>query len=369
MRLATALLLLAAAGCDEAFGIKSVPPNSDTADASVDGPAPTMPADGSAAMCFGTAGRSLAPMLCIPANTVVPATLAATSINTDTACPIVIAQQDGPSLCVMVAQTISIAFGTTLSGHGSHPLVLIGENGITIDGTLDVSSTLAGAHGAGANTDCITTGIDGGPSSTGGAGGAGGSFGGAGGSGGSGSGVAGGTPAQRVLPLSIVRGGCPGGGGGQSNTGGTAESFGGGAVYLMSGQTITVSGTIDASGAGGTQGVNSSGGSGGGSGGLIGFDASSVVVVGSAKLFANGGGGGQGGVALAQPGTDPTLPLIAASGGASGGSGAGGNGAAGTATPSNGSPGGGGGGGGAGRILFFAGMTSVSSMAISPTPG
>ncbi len=362
MRLVGALCLLAV-GCDTAFGIRAVS-NPDAA-LVADVLAPS--SDGG--ICFGT-GAGLIAKLCVPPMVTVPAALTATSINTDSTCAIELLQKDGPSLCVVVAHAISIANGATLSARGSHPLLLLGEDSITISGTLDVSSSLTGVRGAGADSDCITTGIDGPPSQTGGAGGAGGSFGNRGGMGGGGSGVGGGAPAASIQSPLIVRGGCPGGGGGASNTPGTAETHGGGAVYLMSGQQITVAGTIDASGAGGAHGFNASGASGGGSGGLIAFDAPTVVVEATAKVFANGGGGGQGGVPLAASGLDPTAPLTIAAGGNNGNDVAiGGNGAAAMTSATAGQSGGGGGGGGAGRILVYSPAQMVPSTAVSPPPG
>src|SRR5438046_2495943 len=141
------------------------------------------------------------------------------------------------------------------------------------------------------------------------AGGAGGSFTGKGGNGGIAPG--GGNGGQSVngnATVTTLRGGCSGqdGNGNGKGTGG----HGGGAVYLIAGNRIDITGPgINAAGEGGAPGDGvmnvSSGAGGGGSGGMIGFDAQTMTC--SSLILANGGGGGEGsGIATTgAPGSDP----------------------------------------------------------------
>ncbi len=310
-------------------------------------------------------------------------------------CTEILPQRDGPALCVVAATSIVLSESATLRGvsvvpagmtiNGTNALVLVALDAIAIAGTIDVSThneTIGGdpVVGPGARTaaGCLALGIDGQPGSGsfGGAGGAGGSFGGAGGLGGHNNNNNGrGTPVAAATPT-VVMGGCPGGHGGAGaggSLGGGAGGGAGGAVYLIAGRSITIAGTINASGAGGrggNNGVDSSGaGGGGGAGGMIGVEADRLVMTDEAVLFANGGGGGAGAGNMnigvpGGPGADPTTATVAAGGGtATNGGGAGGigsfgatlNGAAGTkGGGSQPQSGGGGGGGGAGVIQIFA---------------
>jgi len=363
-------------------------------DASVD--APPLSDAGS---CFGD---KLLGSVCLQRTPTMSLSLAAT-INTASVgagnCSEIHAQTGGPSLCIIAGTTISVAAGATVRAIGANPLVLIATKSINIDGGLDVSShsndTIAGGAvlGAGARTaaDCAVIGLDGSPGKQvntnfyGGGGAAGGSFGGAGGAGGAGGkgNVAHGTPAPALAPPSVLVGGCPGGHGGDGDNGGGGAVGGnaGGAIYLLAGDSIAVTGKINASGAGGAgggTGVDSSGGGGGGgAGGMIGLEAARITVSGS--LYANGGGGGGGGGgspgAVGQPGADPTVVTTAASGGGGGGGG-GGNGGGGSvaAQPgtaglqgtNNNESGGGGGGGGAGVIRVFGVPPTSLGGTVSP---
>jgi hypothetical protein len=278
--------------------------------------------------------------------------------------------------CVVAATTISIS--AKLRGIGSKPLVLVASDSIavTLDGSIDVGShrfTGVGLPqiGAGADPSICAPGAL--PTSTGG--GAGGSFAGLGGSGGNGinAGTGGGRAgAAVVLPLTELRGGCPGQDGHSAADDQGAGGHGGGAVFLIAGTKIDVRGPINATGGGGGGGGEDSGGAqfiagggGGGAGGMIGFDA--PVVSCNNLLLASGGAGGEAsGAGFGQPGADPTTTSAAAGGrgNANGGDGGAGSSASVAAAGSAGVDGlvgayggGGGGGGGAGFIRAPAGAT------------
>jgi hypothetical protein len=275
--------------------------------------------------------------------------------------------------CVIAAGTIGIDSGVTVHARGSRPLVLVASMSITIAGTLDVSSSVAGTQGAAADVaGCASS-----TAPTASAGGAGGSFGSKGGDGG----VTGGGTAGNTITVSMLRGGCPGQNGG--GAGGGAGGHGGGAVDLIAMTSIFISGTVNASGAGGTNAgtMAASGGGGGGAGGYIGLDSASVTN--SGTLIANGGGGGEasGTASTGAPGHDPdtTAPFTPAAGGA-GGSTYGSDGGSGFAQGSSAQPGsntcltpcttptdGGGGGGGAGIIHVVPSQTVGGNVSPSAT--
>lgn len=266
--------------------------------------------------------------------------------------------------CVVAATSMNIA--GNLRATGTKPLVLLATGSITTTAEIDVGSHIdrdlgAPETGAGADPALCEPGMA--PDRTGGGGGAGGSFLGRGGAGGSGTSAPGGLAGPAAAPEAMLRGGCPGQGG-QGVTNNTGRGgHGGGAVLLISGTRIDVSGVIKATGEGGGGAAPTAGGGGGGGGGMIAFDA--PIVTCDEALLANGGGGGEGGGPLVggSAGWDPQYPDAATGGyggspdGGNGGSGSppsvaapGGVGAAGT--PNRG--GGGGGGGGAGRIIKIA---------------
>jgi hypothetical protein len=375
-------------------------------DAGVDsGPMPTF--------CYGSAAGLLGKLCFKEPPTGAVALSATTPINTASVtaggCTELRPQTGGPALCIIAGASIDIPATATFraivvnqsGATTSNPLVLIATQSITVEGTLDVAShvgaVIAGMPvlGAGARTavGCAAIGLDGAPGkpataqdSFGGGGGAGGSFGstgGAGGSGGNNNNVGHGNPVAGSVP-SLLVGGCPGGNGGNGDgalTGGGLGGGGGGAIFLLAGDSITVSGKINASGAGGDKGTagmfSSGGGGGGGAGGMIGLDALHITVTGS--LFANGGGGasGSGGnqTDSGTSGSDPSVALTAAPGGG-GNDGGGGGGAGSTASATgaagkNGSGGsqeaaGGGGGGGAGAIRVFGVPPASLTGSISP---
>jgi len=205
---------------------------------------------------------------------------AATTINTDTdtrcAALLPIGETD---VCAIAADHIKV--DATVKATGSRPLVLVATTTITVSGNLDGASDNASP---GPNSDPAICAA--GTNALGNGGGYGGSFGGIGGTGG---GVGGGTPAPSVTTIDKLRGGCASGIGG----GNVHAVKGGGAVYLIAVGSITVTGTINASGDSGEAGSGTAqGGSGGASGGMIGFDAPLVTVTSTGQVFANGGGAG-----------------------------------------------------------------------------
>ncbi|MBA3817951.1 MAG: hypothetical protein H0X17_03600, partial [Deltaproteobacteria bacterium] len=123
---------------------------------------------------------------------------------------LVVTQAEGPELCVMAAQQITVPQLARV--RGTRPLVLVATGTISITSSLDVASKETGRIGPGASADCAA-GDDGVGGVANASGGAGGSFGFRGGGGGSTTSLAGGTPGDEV-PLVTVIGGCSGGSGG-----------------------------------------------------------------------------------------------------------------------------------------------------------
>ena len=139
-----------------------------------------------------------------------------------------------------------------LIGVGPNPLVLVAAETFTVVGTIDVAShrMTPTTTGAGAESVCGMSnngGGNGGNMDGAGGGGAGGSFGTIGANGGTGrNGGNGGAALPIISSVTSLRGGCPGGGGGTGGGGGGAgaSGAGGGAVYLIAGNTLTISGNI-----------------------------------------------------------------------------------------------------------------------------
>lgn len=252
----------------------------------------------------------------------------------------------------------SLTITGTVTLIGAHPIALVADGAVTINGVLDArglcSSSVAGPGGFDGGS---TAGADGqAPASTmgGGEGAASDSGGGGGGhasAGGSGEDADGGQPYGDPTITKLVggAGGGAGGGGPMFGRGGG----GGGAVQIVSNTEIAVaSGGINAGGCGGKPGTgNNDSGGGGGAGGTILLEAPTVTV--AATLAANGGGGGGGGGPNAKPGDNGALGTTAAAGGS--GDAPDERGGAGAATGANAGSGGegstpGGGGGGLGRI-------------------
>lgn len=335
-------------------------------------------------VCYGAAPFSV----CLDSPPVGAQTLPAT-INTTNAALCAGAQTTGwttapqsqPAACFILKDTITVNGTVTVSGN--RPLVLLGASGVTINGTIDASSNnIAGSTGpASPSGDCDAFGQN--PANDGGGagGGAGGTFmtqGGAGGTGDGGSNVQAGTPAAaETAPVPKLRAGCNGQRGGNGSSGAAnasgAVGRGGGAVYVVTGGTLsmTANGVINVSGSAGSGGALFSGGSGAGSGGMIKLYAATLTAVAGARVMANGGGGAAGGddAGTGNDGNDPdpAQPQTAAGGGTGAGAN-GGGGFAGATAATKGSDGGnnkggGGGGGGGGYIQSNLALTNVTTSA------
>jgi hypothetical protein len=362
-------LVLALTGCRQLLGFETV--ELPTGDAGADDGSPndvpiTFDVTDAPPGCFGT-GIEIVCLKDMPTMPVAFTTPQA--LDTDSSPMCVGVQSASTPACVIAATSITV--NATLQVTGSRPLVFISLGALTVNGTIDASSTRAGAIGPAADFAGCSLGSN----ASGSGGGAGGSFGANGGDGGDGAGggqhgIAGSTGIPTML-----RGGCPGGIGGNGSPG--EQGHGGGAVYLISAQSIQLDATINASGAGGAGGREPSrGGHGAGSGGLIGLDAPTVTIGNGARVFANGGGGGEGAGtgSTGNPGEDPVAPTQPARGGkgTNGNSGDGGDGGFSNSSARNGgngvsSAGGGGGGGGVGYVLIFS-PSVMSNGQISPMP-
>ncbi|MBW2262228.1 MAG: hypothetical protein JRG91_09670 [Deltaproteobacteria bacterium] len=208
---------------------------------------------------------------------------------------------DLPELGVFSFQEFNVPDNYVVSAWGSRPMAILSEEASTIDGGVYVgcnwqtSDTYAGAmrsgEGDGAGGEGDSLGVGGGGVLDGGGGG--GAFGGAGGTGGGNEtslqGVGGTTyGTAELIPLLAGSGGGQGAGGG-SHWGGRS----GGALMLVSGDTLTITGWVDASGCGGVGAGSNEGGGGGGSGGGIILESPALVITG--EVTVNGGGGGSGG--------------------------------------------------------------------------
>ena len=293
-----------------------------------------------------------------------------------------------PPACFIIGTTVNVP---NVSVIGSRPLVLVALNNLTVTGMLDVAahSTPAVKGGPGAPaTACVATAeagdYDAGNNKEAGGGGAGGSFFGLPGRNGGAGDVntaAGGVAASALTTAPVLlRPGCNGQNSGDGSGGtGTAGvgGGGGGAVFLLAGGTLTITATggINASGAGGRAGGARSGGGGGGSGGMIVLHANAFTATTGARLIANGGGGAAGanqggGTAGNDPGT--TIPLVQAATvtGCGQGCGAGGAGAAQGAGAQLGGDGNDqlGGGGGGGGLGYIRTNQAIANLAASPTP-
>jgi hypothetical protein len=332
--------------------------------------------DAAASACFGTTLLHV----CLASPPTQPFAISSfTLIDTasTTACaPLV----SGGDYCVIAATTMTIT--GTLRATGRRPLVLIASESITATALIDVGSHRAATPEVGAGAEPPSCAVGTLPITLGGTngGGAGGSFLRAGGRGGDGTNAAGsgGTAGAAVAASRVtsLRGGCAGQPG--DGIAKTPGGHGGGAVFLIAGNAISVSGSggINAAGEGGGGAAPMArGGGGGGAGGMIGFDAPAITV--SSLILANGGGGGEASsdTNLGNPGADPSAVRAAAGGtggntnGGDGGAGAGGNPT--TAAGAGGGGGGttdlgGGGGGGGGTGLILAPATAVLGTLVSP---
>ncbi|HSR99064.1 MAG TPA: hypothetical protein VLM79_18545 [Kofleriaceae bacterium] len=282
--------------------------------------------------------------------------------------------------CAVAATSFVVAAGRKIRARGLRPLVLVSLTTFDLSGDIDVSSVQDGTAGAGALPAADCMGVTPPPVlPTGNSGGFGGSFGGKGSDGDAVGGNRGAASMFTVSWPSPLRGGCPGSAGAGS---GGFGGFVGGAVAIVA-DSISITGRINASGAGGRGGgVAKSGGGGGGSGGMIILDVppSRITRNAAGVLFASGGGGGEGGTGGSMPATgrdggNAVAPAVGALGGTSindggdGGLGSFGHVLNGGNTPGQGGggDGGGGGGGGGAGIIYAPGITGDTLIA-PPSP-
>jgi hypothetical protein len=362
-------LALAMSGCSAIFGIDSP----SLTDSGVTDVAPDAPP-----VCVGVGNYQVC-LANVPDRLDYPDT----TIVTDQQCGFY--DSSNPTWCIFAARHVKIT--GTLRATGASPFVLLATEDMTITetGSIDVASHASATPGAGIGAGgdavaCFPAG-EGVADANGGSGGAGATYGTQGGKGGSA--VKPGGAAVQVniqeIRAAFLRGGCRGGAGGTGSMASNIGGAGGGALYLAAKTTMTISGSINASGAGGGRGNTAKGGgSGGGSGGTIVLWAGSLVVTG--QVYANGGAGG-GGADTGAPGLvggESSNAESPAPGGLGGGATACGNGpgcgGAGAAKSGNAQDGyndttqagGGGGGGGLGVIRILSGQQAGGKF--SPLP-
>ncbi len=288
----------------------------------------------------------------------------------------------GPHVMVVRLRGMTLGGGHVLKIVGDKPVVFLVSGNVSVasGSSIDASAvgTTAGpggATGGAAPAWCAgSTGADAVSGNGDGPGGGGGGFGTAGGGGGNGqNGTPGGAGAVSTdTDLQPLRGGCAGGLGGHSSN--AAAGAGGGAFEISASGTISVAGTLSASGGAGKGQTGpcctGKGGDGGGSGGgILLVSPSAPVLSGAVRAHGGAGSGGEEGGTSSAGQDGHTADDTAASGGngqnlgGKGGSGgltrSGGASAAGTAGASDtiGLGGGGGGGGGGGRVVV---MTSAA---------
>jgi hypothetical protein len=357
------VVAIACAGCKQILGLHDLSKDAAHGDTTPVHDAPTDAPPG----CDGAGPY----VVCLSTQPTAAVTLGAQTIDTtmcafngNSAGQIYVPGMGHPALCVIAGRGISVT--GVVRGVGANPLAIVSTESLTIDRSagIDVSSAQGGSAGAGADyASCVVSGIDGQVGLSGG-GGAGGNF---GSSGGNGGGAGGGTSSPATGTPLFVRGGCRGGKGGDGMQG-AGGTFGdsGGAVYVLARGTLTIDGSIDASGGGGGASQNApkaGGAGGGGSGGMIVLYAPTVSQ--TADVFANGGGGGSVG---GNPGGEATSAAMPGPGGL--GPTSGGDGAYATATATSGvsgiSGGGSGGGGGVGVVKMLGG--GMLGANVSPPP-
>ncbi len=319
-----------------------------------------------------------------------PTSSATINTTTDGRC-IVKAQANGPELCILYFAKVDIPTGVTITVTGSRALVLASTTTLDIAGTLDVGSRRTRAErGAASNHSTCAYATNPESDGGGGGGGAGGSFSTQGGSGGAGDmndnndqggSALGGLPGTAIdEPPAVLRGGCQGQkAGNATNNGGGGGGASGGAVYLSARSTIDISGTVLATGAGGSGVSSRNGGGGAGSGGTIVIESQTQSAL-SGTFLATGGGGGEGGGAPnigqdpGESGDDATTAAAAAGGNAiaEGGDGGGGatssNNAVVPAGKGQDSDGGGGGGGGGNGFIYVRGAGRMLTGTFAPRP-
>jgi hypothetical protein len=245
--------------------------------------------------------------------------------NVDPNCTSVVAQADGPEICVVHAGSITIKPNQTLTIIGPRAIALVADRVLDVSGVLDVSADVeangpgGGTARSGSNAIYPNAGGGAGYRTNGGNGGIGGE------SPQSGGALNGGSPGSNPVAITQLLGGrrtqdAP------PETG-ISGGAGGAATLISCRDTVDVSGIIDAGGGGGhsafypgDQFADLRQGAGGGSGGTVVLQGMMVRVTG--QLFANGGGGGSGGLIVpgspqASPGADGTRSTMPASGGVS----------------------------------------------------
>ncbi len=251
---------------------------------------------GTPAECGARIVPRYVPQACAVASTSGPLTITTSSsldTSNDTACTGgVVTQTTGPNICVVRADTITVERNRTLTVRGTRALALVADGQLLIDGILDVSADL-GVNGPGGGfLKSGSTSVP--PAGSGGAG-----FKTAGASGGNsttnGGAANGGSAAMDPALLEEIVGGTTS----VMSTLSETAGGGGGAVTLISCQgLVSIVGTIDAGGGGGSGGLPdivhgfAVPAGGGGSGGNVVLQGFAVSVTG--ELFANGGGGGAG---------------------------------------------------------------------------
>ena len=320
----------------------------------------------------------------------------------------IVAQADGPTLCVIQSRTFRVRPQTRLVVIGERPLVIAASGNVDVEGVIDVSArgleSGPGGYRGGVTGDSPAAEVGDGEGPGGGGlgehddpwsdgGGGGGGLCGAGGRGGRGGAAAGGTSGGAVAPswdLTPLAGGSGGGRGRGivrgprvSDTNAGFGGAGGGALQISTPLELRLRGAIVAGGGGGLAGSrllsdNWGSGGGGGSGGSILLEATDVIFDDGSRIdVAGGGGGGGAGNTTAQDGEDGRDADPVARGGAGGSVyGAGGGDSAGGASV-GGEDGGdntgtgnnaGGGGGGAGCIMVrVARPASVDNAAANPS--
>lgn len=291
-----------------------------------------------------------------------------------------------PELLILTFDALSIGANARIRGTGDRAVLLYARRTIAVAGKIDFYAAeevpgpggKAGGSNVGQAGQCWFSGGEGSGGKTknedhaGGGGGAWGQDGAKGGDGAGQHGGAGGSTSSAPSSVVPLFGGCGGGAGGGTSSARGRGGAGGGALHLAAGESITISGAINAGGGGGDGGHEGGGGGGAGSGGTLFLEAPLIVVSGvTAANGGAGGGGGEPGTPSADDGDDGLPSASAAQGGASTGSksAAGGNGGIQATAPKVGADGsdtGGGGGGGHGRIHFRAATPQISGV-VSPT--
>jgi hypothetical protein len=224
----------------------------------------------------------------------------ATANTADLNCSAVVAQPNGPEICVLHFPSFKLEANKTFEINGSRVFALVADRDLTIDGILDASATSWSTNGPCGDF------IHSGTSSANGPAGGGAGYRTIGASGGNGSAAAGNGGAATSTPPTVTTtlyGGTRPTKAIYSHPGGA----GGGLTLISCRGTLSISGIVDAGGGGGS-GENAGGkqhpADGGGSGGTIVLQGMQVNVTGT--VTANGGGGGGSGLTQGGDGEDGT---------------------------------------------------------------